>query len=130
MPRHPAVYAKMLGDKIAEHGARVFLVSTGLTGGSYGEGERLKIANSRAVVRAAIAGELDDVEYRTDPIFGFEVPVECPNLSSELVWPRDTWSDPAAYDAKAKELGMLFAENFAQFQDAVSPEVAAAGPKA
>jgi phosphoenolpyruvate carboxykinase (ATP) len=129
MPRHPVVYAEMLGEKMAEHKAPAFLVSTGVTGGPYGEGERFKIAHSRAAVRAAIAGELDNVDYRTDPVFGFEVPMECPNLPSELLWPRDTWRDSAAYDAKANELGQLFAENFAQFESEASLEVGAAGPR-
>jgi phosphoenolpyruvate carboxykinase (ATP) len=128
MPRHPAVYADMLGEKMAEHNAQAFLVSTGYTGGPYGVGERFKIANSRAVVRAAIAGELDDVEYCADPVFGFEVPVECPNLPTELLWPRDTWSDPNAYDAKAQELGRLFEENFAAYADGAPVAVAEAGP--
>lgn len=129
MPRHPAVYAEMLGQRMAEHKAQAFLVSTGFTGGPYGEGERFKIANSRAVVRAAIAGDLDDVEYRTDPVFGFEVPVECPNLPAELLWPRDTWGDPVAYDTKARELGKLFAQNFGQYAGGVPEDVAEAGPQ-
>jgi phosphoenolpyruvate carboxykinase (ATP) len=129
MPRHPAVYAEMLGQRMAEHKAQAFLVSTGFTGGPYGEGERFKIANSRAVVRAAIAGDLEDVEYRTDPVFGFEVPVECPNLPAELLWPRDTWGDPVAYDTKARELGKLFAQNFGQYAGGVPEDVAEAGPQ-
>jgi len=128
MPRHPAVYAQMLGDKMAEHKVQAFLVSTGFTGGPYGEGERFKISSSRAVVRAAIAGDLDDVEYRIDSVFGFEVPTECPNLPVGLLWARDTWADAAAYDAKAQDLGRLFEANFAQYEDGVSAAVAEAGP--
>jgi phosphoenolpyruvate carboxykinase (ATP) len=128
MPLHPMVYADLLGEKIAEHGVRVWLVNTGWTGGPYGVGERFKIAHSRAVVRAAIAGDLDDVEYRVDPVFGFEVPTSCPNLPAELLDPRTTWADPGAYDAKAKELGIRFVENFEQFADQAGRDIIEAGP--
>jgi phosphoenolpyruvate carboxykinase (ATP) len=130
MPLHPTVYADLLGEKIAEHDVKVWLVNTGWTGGPYGVGERFKIAHSRAVIRAAINGELDGVEYRTDPVFGFEVPTECPGVPTELLNPRSTWSDPAAYDAKAKELAGLFAENFAEFAEQAGAELANAGPGA
>jgi phosphoenolpyruvate carboxykinase (ATP) len=128
MPLHPTVYAELLGKKIAEHDVKVWLVNTGWTGGPYGVGERFKIAHSRAVIRAAISGALDDVSFGTDPVFGLAVPETCPGIPAELLSPRGTWSDPAAYDAKARELAGLFTANFAQFADEAGPEVAAAGP--
>jgi phosphoenolpyruvate carboxykinase (ATP) len=130
MPLHPTVYADLLGRKIAGHDVEVWLVNTGWTGGPYGVGERFKIAHSRAVIRAALSGALDDVAYREDPVFGFEVPVECPGLPAELLDPRHTWADTAAYDAKAKELADLFAANFGEFADRAGPELAHAGPGA
>jgi phosphoenolpyruvate carboxykinase (ATP) len=129
MPLHPSVYADLLGEKIDQHGAAVWLVNTGWTGGPYGVGERFKIAHSRAVIRAAIRGDLDDVEYRQDPNFGFMVPTECPGIPTELLDPRSTWADGAEYDVKAKELAHLFVENFKEFADEATPEVIAAGPQ-
>ena len=129
MPLHPTVYADLLGKKIAEHGVQVWLINTGWTGGPYGVGERFKIAHSRAVIRAAIEGELDDVAYVTDPVFGFDVPVECPGIPAELLSPRGTWSDQAAYDEKASALAGLFRENFEEFVELAGAELAAAGPQ-
>lgn len=128
MPLHPGVYAELLGQKIAEHDAAVWLINTGWTGGPYGVGERFKIAYSRAVIKAAIDGDLDDVEYRIDPNFGFEVPTECPGVPTEILDPRSTWSDPEAYDVKAQELAKLFVENFEEFASEVTEEIVAAGP--
>jgi phosphoenolpyruvate carboxykinase (ATP) len=126
LPQEPAVYADMLGRKLDEHGSAVWLVSTGWTGGPYGTGERMPIAATRGLLAAALAGKLDNVEYRTDPVFGFELPVSVPGIDAKLLDPRSTWSDPAAYDAKAKELARMFRENFERFDD---PELAAAGPR-
>ena len=130
MPLHPSVYADLLGKKIADHGVSVWLVNTGWTGGPYGVGERFKIAHSRAVIRAAISGALDKVEYSTDLVFGIAVPVECPGVPVELLTPRNTWADKEAYDAKATELAGLFKENFSEFSDRAGPGVEAAGPVA
>jgi len=126
LPQPPAVYADMLGRKLDEHGAAVWLVNTGWTGGPFGEGERMPIAATRALLHAALAGELDTVEYRTDALFGFEVPVEVPGVESKLLDPRSTWGDPEAYDAKASRLAEMFRENFEKFDD---PGLAAAGPR-
>ena len=128
MPLHPAVYAELLGEKIAEHDVKVWLVNTGWTGGPYGVGERFKIAYSRAVIKAAIEGDLDSVEYVVDPVFGFDVPTKCPGIPSELLNPRTTWEDQEAYDFKAAELAALFVANFEEFADEVTDEIVAAGP--
>jgi phosphoenolpyruvate carboxykinase (ATP) len=128
MPLHPTVYADLLGEKIAEHDVNVWLVNTGWTGGPYGVGERFKIAVSRAVIRAATNGELDDVEYRTDPIFQLAVPTSCPDVASELLDPRSTWDDPEAYDIKAKELAALFVANFSDYAGQAGKAVTASGP--
>jgi phosphoenolpyruvate carboxykinase (ATP) len=126
LPQPPAVYAELLGRKLDEHDAAVWLVNTGWSGGRFGEGERMPIAATRALLHAALAGELDTVEYRTDALFGFEVPIEVPGVESKLLDPRSTWVDPEAYDAKAKRLAEMFRENFERFDD---PDLAAAGPR-
>jgi len=128
MPLHPTVYADLLGTKIEEHGTTVWLVNTGWTGGPHGEGERLKIAHSRAVVHAALSGEL--TEFKKDPIFGFEVPVFCPGVPVELLDPRGTWQDPDRYDAQAADLARAFRVNFAEFEELAGHELAATGPGA
>jgi phosphoenolpyruvate carboxykinase (ATP) len=126
---HPTVYAKFLGERIARHGARVWLVNTGWTGGPYGTGTRMKIAHTRAMIRAALAGELDAVAYTTDPTFNLDVPQSCPGMPSEILVPRNTWSDPSAYDRQAHRLARMFVENFQTFEADVAPEVKAAGPR-
>ena len=124
LPQPPSVYADMLGRKLDEHGSAVWLVNTGWTGGPFGEGQRMPIAATRALLHAALAGALEDVEYRIDPVFGFRVPVEVPGVEASLLDPRSTWSDADTYDRKARELAQMFRDNFAKF----SPELAAAGP--
>ena len=114
LPQPPVVYARLLAKKLDEHGAQVWLVNTGWTGGQYGEGARMPIKATRALLRAALAGELDGVEYRRDDVFGFDVPVDVPGVDSKLLDPRGTWRDPEAYDTKASELAQMFRENFAQ----------------
>jgi phosphoenolpyruvate carboxykinase (ATP) len=125
----PVVYARMLGEKLVEHGSRVWLVNTGWTGGAFGEGERMPIEATRALLHAALSGALESVEYRTDPIFGFEVPVEVPAVDSHLLDPRSTWADPDAYDRKARELARMFRDNFEKYADDASTETLAAGPR-
>ena len=128
LPQPPAVYADMLGGKLAEHpDANVWLVNTGWTSGPYGEGHRMPIDATRALLRAALSGDLDDAEYRTDPVFGFEVPVAVPGVDSELLDPRSTWDDPDRYDRKARELARMFRDNFGKLD--APDEVAAAGPR-
>jgi phosphoenolpyruvate carboxykinase (ATP) len=127
LPQPPAVYARMLGEKLDRHGSRTWLVNTGWTGGPYGEGHRMPIAATRALLHAALAGRLEQIEYRADEVFGFEVPVAVPGVDTKLLDPRSTWRDPAAYDAKARELAAMFRENFAKLED-VEPGIAGAGP--
>jgi phosphoenolpyruvate carboxykinase (ATP) len=129
LPQPPSVYAHMLGDKLGRHGATVWLVNTGWTGGPFGEGERMPIAATRALLRAALAGELDRVAHRTDELFGFEVPVEVPGVDTSLLDPRSTWRDRDAYDRKARELAQMFRDNFGQFAEDAGAEVTAAGPR-
>jgi phosphoenolpyruvate carboxykinase (ATP) len=129
LPQPPAVYSRMLGEKLAEHRSRVWLVNTGWTGGPFGEGERMPIAATRGLLHAALEGELEGVEFRIDDVFGFEVPVEVPGVDSKLLDPRSTWADPDAYAARARELARMFRDNFERFPEA-EPEVAAAGPRA
>jgi phosphoenolpyruvate carboxykinase (ATP) len=129
LPQAPTVYAEMLGKKLDEHGSTVWLVNTGWTGGPFGEGHRMPIAATRALLDAALNGSLNDVEFRTDEVFGFAVPVSVPGVEASLLDPRSTWSDPEAYDRKARELAGMFGGNFeAKFADAPA-EVAAAGPR-
>src|SRR5215218_3084906 len=115
LPQAPTVYAEMLGEKLEEHGARIWLVNTGWTGGPFGEGRRMPIAATRALLRAALSGELDDAAYRLDDVFGFEVPLEVPGVDSDLLDPRSTWRDPEAYDEQSAKLAGMFRENFQQF---------------
>jgi phosphoenolpyruvate carboxykinase (ATP) len=129
LPRHPGVYAKMLGEKIKEHDARVWLVNTGWSGGGYGVGSRIKLAHTRAMVGAALAGRLDEVETREDPRFGLRIPVAVPDVPDTLLNPRETWEEGATYDQAAEKLAGMFRENFQQFADQVSEEVRNAGPR-
>jgi phosphoenolpyruvate carboxykinase (ATP) len=129
LPLHPGVYAHMLGEKIERHGAQVWLVNTGWTGGPHGTGSRIQLPLTRRMVHAALAGELDEVETRTDPVFGLAVPKAVEGVPSELLEPRRTWPDPSAYDAKAARLAKMFVENFAQFEDGVSEEIKEARPR-
>jgi phosphoenolpyruvate carboxykinase (ATP) len=124
----PFEYAKLLGEKIERHKAQSWLVNTGWIGGPYGVGSRIKIAYTRAMVRAALEGLLDDVPFRTDPVFGLEVPTRVPDVPEEVLWPRDNWPNPAEYDQQARMLAQKFRENFKQFEDQVSDNVRAAGP--
>ena len=130
MPLHPTTYAKLLGEKMAQHGCKVWLVNTGWSGGPFGVGKRMKLPITRALITAALNGSLEKVEYRNDAVFGFSVPTSVPGVVSEVLNPRDTWPDKAAYDAKAKHLAGLFQKNFETYASEATPEVRAAGPKA
>jgi phosphoenolpyruvate carboxykinase (ATP) len=130
LPLHPNVYAKFLGEKIEAHKSNVWLVNTGWTGGPYGVGSRMKIAHTRAMINAALAGGLDTLPYETDPIFNVAVPTECPGVPAAVLQPRNTWANPADYDTQARKLAKMFVDNFKTYEESVSPEVKAAGPKA
>ena len=130
LPLNPNVYARMLGEKIARHNARVWLVNTGWTGGAYGVGSRMRIAHTRAMIAAALTGALDGVRYQLHPIFNVDVPAECPGVPAGVLDPRTTWADPQAYDRQATTLARMFIDNFTQFEAHVAPAVKNAGPKA
>jgi phosphoenolpyruvate carboxykinase (ATP) len=129
LPLHPKVYADLLGEKIKEHAANVWLVNTGWTGGAYGVGERMYLPHTRAMISAALSGELEKMPMRTDPNFGVSVPKKCPGVPDSVINPRETWADPAAYDQQAHKLVALFKENFAQYQGQMSQDIGAAGPR-
>ncbi|NPV46655.1 MAG: phosphoenolpyruvate carboxykinase (ATP) [Armatimonadetes bacterium] len=132
MARPPTVYAEMFGQRIRKHGAKCWLINTGWQGGSAVDeehGRRISIAHTRALVRAALSGQLDDVPTETDPYFGLAVPTSCPGVPNSILRPRDTWYDPAAYDVQAERLVSLFEKNIAKFAGTVSREVLDAGPK-
>jgi phosphoenolpyruvate carboxykinase (ATP) len=129
MPRHPGEYAAMLIDRLERQGARAWLVNTGWTGGPYGTGERMNIDHTRSMVRAALAGSLDEASYVVDPVFGVEVPTDIPGVPASFLQPRSTWLDGAAYDRQAAALARMFAANFAAYADGVPADVRAAGPR-
>ena len=128
LPLHPNVYARLLGEKIATHQSQVWLVNTGWTGGPYGVGKRMAIAHTRAMIAAALAGELDRVGYHRHPVFNLDLPSACPGVPNEVLDPRNTWPEPAAYDEQAKKLARMFADNFKTFTGDVSSSVQDAGP--
>jgi phosphoenolpyruvate carboxykinase (ATP) len=130
LPLDANVYATMLGDKIARHGVRTWLVNTGWTGGPYGGGRRIPLELTRAIVRAAVSGALDGVPTAREPVFGLEIPLEVPGVPAEMLHPRATWPDPAAYDTQAARVAHLFRENFEQLAASASPAVRDAGPRA
>lgn len=127
LPLHANRYAEMLGEKINQHDAQVFLVNTGWSGGEYGVGKRMNLSYTRAMVQAALQGELNSVETVIDPIFGLNIPLHCPGVPDEVLQPKETWVDKAAYDIKAQELASKFQENFKKF-DKVSDKIRNAGP--
>ena len=130
LPLPPNQYARMLGEKIARHGVRVWLVNTGWSGGPFGIGARMKIGHTRALIRAALSGELDGVPVRTDPLFNLSVPLNCPGVPAEVLTPRTTWSNPADYDAQAIGLARMFVDNFKTNEQQVGKKVHAASPVA
>ncbi len=129
MTLHPTRYGDLLREKIERHQPSVWLVNTGWTGGPYGTGSRIKIAHTRAMVNAALSGELAGGEFREDPIFGVQVPVHVAGVPDEVLDPRATWDDPDAYDERAANLANRFKENFKQYAEHVDAEVRAAGPR-
>ena len=128
MPRHPSVYGNMLRKLIADHNVDCWLVNTGWTGGKYGTGSRMPIKATRALLDAALSGTLKAQPMRSDPLFGFQVPLALPGVDPKILKPRDTWADGAAYDAQAKALVEMFNKNFAKFEAHVDSDVKAAAP--
>ncbi|MEW6469572.1 MAG: phosphoenolpyruvate carboxykinase (ATP) [Bacteroidota bacterium] len=129
LPLHPTKYAELLGKKLRENKVNVWLVNTGWTGGAYGTGSRMKLSYTRAMITAALNGDLDKVKYETLPVFGLQMPVTCPQVPAELLNPRNTWKDKDAYDAKANHLAAAFVKNFEQYASAANDEITAAAPK-
>jgi phosphoenolpyruvate carboxykinase (ATP) len=129
LPLSPLVYAKMLGEKLKRHNTNVYLINTGWSGGPAGVGKRMNLAYTRAMVTAAIEGDMENVAYDLDPIFNVYVPQTCPNVPEKILKPRNTWSDAAAYDRQARELAQLFNENFTKFSYDMPEKIIKAGPK-
>jgi len=128
MPLHPAFYAKMLGKKLADQQVQVWLVNTGWSGGTYGIGSRIKLAYTRAMINAALRGQLHQVDFATHPVFGFRFPLSCPGVPAKILNPRNTWKDKAAYDVMAKTLGLQFINTFEKFSNGASAEILEAAP--
>ena len=129
LPLNPNVYARGLGERISRYKARVWLVNTGWTGGAFGVGKRMSISHTRAMISAALSGQLDNVEYQRHPIFNLEMPTACPGVPKDVLDPRSTWTDKTAYDAQAKKLATMFVENFKTFEGDVDRAVVEAGPR-
>lgn len=129
LPLHPTKYAELLGDKIEKHKVNVWLVNTGWSGGVYGEGKRMKLNYTRALITAALCDKLDNVKYKEHKIFGLQMPVSCPDVPSEILDPRETWADKQKYDQKANELALAFLDNFRQFEAFANEEILASFPK-
>lgn len=129
LPLHPGRYAEMLGKKMDENKVNVWMVNTGWSGGPYGVGKRMSLKYTRAMITAALNGELDNVELELHPVFGMLMPKSCPNVPAEILNPRNTWDDKAAYDEKAKDLAQQFIKNFEKYAKGVSQEILDAAPK-
>lgn len=128
LPLHPSKYAQMLGKKIKDSGSKAWMVNTGLSGGPYGVGKRMSLKITRALINAALDGKLGDVEFVKHPVFGVSMPISCPDVPSEVLNPRETWSDKSAYDKKARELAAAFSENFKKFESQTAKEILEAAP--
>ncbi len=124
----PRRYADLLGQKLREHQAGAWLLNTGWTGGGFGQGQRISLPHTRALVDAIMNNRLAGVDYRVDPIFGLESPTSCPGVPGKILDPRAAWADPATYDTQAHKLAARFIENFQKFAG-VDPAIAAAGPQ-
>lgn len=128
LPLHPGRYAAMLGEKLRKHEVKVWMINTGWTGGAYGTGNRIKLAYTRAMITAALEGKLDNTEFVKHPVFGMAVPQSCPDVPAELLNPRNTWADKAAYDTAARNLAQQFIKNFEKYAAGVQEEVLEAAP--
>jgi phosphoenolpyruvate carboxykinase (ATP) len=128
LPLHPGKYAEMLGKKLTEKKAKVWLINTGWTGGPYGKGSRIKLAYTRAMITAVLEGKLTEAEFKNFPIFNFQIPTACIGVPSELLDPGNTWNNREAYTEKAKALAEMFNKNFQKYAAGVSQEIKAAAP--
>jgi len=126
---HPSKYAELLAEKMKKHKAHVWLVNTGWSGGGYGIGKRIQLAHTRAIIEGIHSGALANAARQPDPVFGFEVITECPNVPADILRPRKTWPNPQEYDQAARKLATLFVENFHKYESGVSEEVRSAGPR-
>lgn len=129
MTLHPTRYADLLQHKLDKHGSHAFLVNSGWSGGPYGVGKRMSIDTTRACIHAILDGSINDVEFRTDPVFGYQVPVSLEGVESAVLDPRSTWSDPAAYDAQERKLAEMYIENFKKYEGKGSVDYTEFGPK-
>ena len=129
LPLPASRYAELLGQRIEEYGCNVYLINTGWSGGGYGVGKRMSLKYTRAMVTAALNGELENVEFELDPIFNVSIPKSCPNVPEDVLNPRNVWSDKSAYEKSAKELAKRFVENFKQYNN-MPQHIVDAGPKA
>jgi len=128
IPLNPVVYARLLGNKIRGHRVNVWMVNTGWTGGPYGIGKRMKLKYTRAMIAAALNGELNNILYQEHPLFNLQMPLNCPNVPDNLLDPRSTWPNSSHYDEQAQNLAMAFIKNFEQYADLSSADVLNAGP--
>ncbi|MCO4805804.1 MAG: phosphoenolpyruvate carboxykinase (ATP) [Flavobacteriales bacterium] len=129
LPLHPTKYAEMLGEKMKNHNVNIWLINTGWSGGEYGVGSRIKLKYTRAMITAALTGELDNVEFKEHEVFGLNMPTSCPDVPSEILDPKNTWEDKAAYDKKAQHLAEAFVANFEEFASYANDEIMAASPR-
>jgi phosphoenolpyruvate carboxykinase (ATP) len=129
LPLHPSKYAELLGKKLQDSGANVWMINTGMTGGIYGVGSRMKLPYTRTMITEALNGGLNQVGFYQHPIFGIEIPKTCNGVPSEILDPREAWADKNAYDAKALELAAAFNKNFQKFAAETSQDILNAAPK-
>jgi phosphoenolpyruvate carboxykinase (ATP) len=129
LPLHPTKYAELLGSRMDDNDVKVWLINTGWTGGPYGVGNRISLPYTRALINAALSGELDKAKFTKDPIFGFEIPDQCAGVPSDILIPSNTWADKDAYKKKATELASYFIKNFEKYESNASEEIKSAAPK-
>lgn len=130
LPLHPTQYAEMLGERMRKHNVNIWLVNTGWSAGPYGVGSRIALKYTRAMITAVLEGQLTDVDYQEMPVFGLHMPTSCPGVPADILNPRNTWADKAAYDVKAQDLANKFVTNFDKFKDQANEEILAAAPEA
>lgn len=129
MPWHHNKYAELLSNKIQNHNVQAWMINTGWTGGGYGTGSRISLKYTRAIIDAIHLGAFEQISFRKDTVFGFEIPVSCPDVPSEILTPENTWQDKEAYSQALQKVANLFKQNFSKFSSGVNPEIVAAGPQ-